>query len=206
MIAAVMCGGKGSRMAQDLSVEKPMILLRGKPMVEYVLDAIVGSRKFSSIFAVVSYHTARTTTYLQRHRYCLGGIVELINTSGIDYSTDLGQLIQLLRSSQLFIVPSDIPLLRIGTVNEIVKRWNPSSNFSSVLLEKDFVTKLGLNPSIVIHFEGVEYCHSGISIIDTSQIFIGSDAIESYIIMNRREIAFNINTKYDLEALNFEIS
>jgi adenosylcobinamide-phosphate guanylyltransferase len=206
MIAAVMCGGKGSRMAQNLSVEKPMILVRGKPLVEYVLDAIVGSRKFSLIFAVASCHTPQTTTYLQRHRYCLGRIVELINTSGIDYSTDLGELIQLLRSSQIFIVPSDVPLLDIETVNEIVKRWNPSSHFASVLLEKDFVTKLGLKPSIVIHFKGMEYCHSGISILDTSQIFVGSDAVESYTIMNRKEIAFNINTKDDLEALSFEIS
>lgn len=204
MIAAVMCGGKGSRMEKSSSTEKPMILFRGKPMVEYVLDAIVGSRKFSSIFAVTSYQTAQTTTYLQRHQYCLGGIVELLNTSGIDYSGDLCQLIDLLPSSQILIVPSDMPLLSTEMVNEIVKHWNPGTRFVSIVLEKDFVTKLGLTPSIVIPFKGMEYCHSGISILDTSQISIGSDAAESYIVMNRKEIAFNINTKDDFEALSFE--
>ena len=175
-------------------------------MVEYVLDAIVGSRKFSSIFAVTSYHTARTTMYLQRHSYCMDGNVELLSTSGIDYSEDLCQLIDLLPSSQVLIVPSDIPLLSIQMVNEIVKHWNHGNHFVSIVLEKDFVTKLGLTPSVVIRFNGIECCHSGISILDTSQLSIGSETAESYIVLNRKEIAFNINTKNDLEALSFEIS
>lgn len=206
MIAAIMCGGKGSRMVQSSFTEKPMILFRGKPMIEYVLDAIVGSGKFSSIFAVTSYHTSRTTIYLQRHPYCMDGNVELISTTGINYSEDLCQLIDLLPSSQVLIVPSDIPLLSIEMVNEIVKHWNHGNHFVSIVLEKDFVTKLGLTPSVVIRFNGVEYCHSGISILDTSQLSIGSETAESYIILNRKEIAFNINTKNDLEALSFEIS
>ena len=206
MIAAIMCGGKGSRMVQSSFTEKPMILFRDKPMIEYVLDALVGSGKFSSIFAVTSYHTAKTTIYLQRHQYCMDGNVKLTSTTGINYSEDLCQLIDLLPSSQVLIVPSDIPLLSIEMVNEIMKHWNHGNHFVSIVLEKDFVTKLGLTPSVVIRFNGVEYCHSGISILDTSQLSIGSETAESYIILNRKEIAFNINTKNDLEALSFEIS
>lgn len=206
MNAVVMCGGKGSRMAREFSVEKPMLLIKGKPMIEYVLDAIVESNQFTSVFAVSSNHTTGTAAYLRCHKYHLAGIVKLISTTGIDYSTDLVQLIELLKPSQIFVVPSDIPLLNVNTVIEILNCWTPACRILSVLLEKKFVLELGIKPSIEIPFKGVEYCHSGISILDTSQIRSGSDIVESYLAMNRKEIAFNVNTKDDLVALTAEIS
>jgi len=38
--------------------------------------------------------------------------------------------------------------------------------------------------------------------IDTSRILTGVEANESYIVMNREDIAFNINTMEDLKAVN----
>lgn len=206
MIASIMCGGKGSRMKHGSSIEKPMLLIRGKPMVECVLNAVVGSRKFSFVFAVTSCYTPTTTLYLKSHKYCLSGIVGLMNTSGADYSTDLGQLIELLKPSRLFVVPSDTPLLNIETIHDIFKYWKPITPCVSVIIEKDFVERLGIKPSIVIRDKGAEYCHSGISIIDTSKVTAGSQINETYMILNRKEIAFNINTQDDLAAINTEIN
>lgn len=202
MMAAIMCGGKGSRMNQGLSFEKPMLLFRGKPMVEHVLDALVCSKRFSSVVGITSRHTTATSKYLRNLNYCLNGLLHLIETSGFDYSTDLGQVIELLKPSEIIIVPSDLPILKAETINDILKSWNPDASFVSIIMEKNFIESLGLIPSIVISVEKVEYCYSGISMIDTSRILAGVEANESYIVMNRADIAFNINTMEDLKATN----
>lgn len=202
MMAAIMCGGKGSRMNQGLSFEKPMLLFRGKPMVEHVLDALVCSKRFSSVVGITSRHTTATSKYLRNLNYCLNGLLHLIETSGFDYSTDLGQVIELLKPSEIIIVPSDLPILKAETINDILKSWNPDASFVSIIMEKNFIESLGLIPSIVISVEKVEYCYSGISMIDTSRILAGVKANESYIVMNRADIAFNINTMEDLKATN----
>jgi adenosylcobinamide-phosphate guanylyltransferase len=202
MMAAIMCGGKGSRMNQGLTFEKPMILFRGKPMVEHVLDALVCSKRFSSVVGLTSGHTTATSKYLRNHNHCVNGLLHLIETSGFDYSTDLGQVIELLKPSEIIIVPSDLPILKAETINDILKSWNPDASFVSIIMEKNFIESLGLIPSIVFSVEKVEYCYSGISMIDTSRILAGVEANESYIVMNRADIAFNINTMEDLRAAN----
>jgi adenosylcobinamide-phosphate guanylyltransferase len=201
MMAAIMCGGKGSRMNQGLPFEKPMLLFRGKPMVEHVLDALVCSERFSSIVGITSRHTTATSKYLRNLNHSVNGL-HLIETSGLGYSMDLGQVIELLKPSEIIIVPSDLPILKAETINDILKSWNPDASFISVIMEKNFMESLGLVPSIVIPVEKVEYCYSGISMIDTSRILAGVVANESYIVMNRADIAFNINTMEDLKAAN----
>lgn len=201
-----MCGGKGSRMKHMCYTEKPLLLIRGVPMIEYVLNAVVGSRKFSAVFAVTSRYTPTTALYLKSHKYYLSGIVDATNTSGVDYSTDLGQLIELFKPSTLFVAPSDMPLLNIGTIKEILKYWKPAIPYFSVIIKKDFVERLGIKPSIIIRIRGLEYCYSGISIIDTSKVTVGSRTEETYIKLNRKEIAFNINTEDDLAAINTEFN
>jgi adenosylcobinamide-phosphate guanylyltransferase len=99
-----------------------------------------------------------------------------------------------------------MPLLNIDTIHEILKLWKPAIPYFSVIIRKDFVERLGIKPSIIIRDRGLEYCYSGISIIDTSKVTIGSITKETYIILNRKEIAFNINTKDDLAAINTEIN
>ncbi len=205
MMAAIMCGGKGSRMNQKWTVEKPMLPFRGKPMVEHILDALVYSKRFSSILGITSHHTPATSMYLRNHRHCLNGL-RVIETSGIGYSTDLGRVIELLNPSNVIFVPSDLPILKPETINDILKNWNPDAYCVSIIVEKNFIESLGLIPSVVISVEKVEYCHSGISIMDTSRVHVGVEAIESYIVMNREDVAFNINTMNDLDAANARLN
>jgi len=128
--------------------------------------------------------------------------LHLIETSGFDYSTDLGQVIELLKPSEIVVVPSDLPILKAETINEILTSWNHDASFVSIIIEKNFIQSMGLTPSIIISIEKVEHCYSGISMIDTSRILPGVEANESYIVMNRADIAFNINTMEDLNATN----
>jgi GTP:adenosylcobinamide-phosphate guanylyltransferase len=43
-----------------------------------------------------------------------------------------------------------------------------------------------------------QYCHSGITIFNT--MAVGTEPVkEHYLVMNRKEIALNVNTKEELE-------
>ena len=98
------------------------------------------------------------------------------------------------------VVPSDLPLLNSQIVSEILDAIDNSSSMRehrpaiSIVLEKEFVERTGAKPSIVLD----QYCHSGITIFNT--ISVSTEPVEEYYwVMNRKEIALNVNTKEELE-------
>jgi len=61
--ALIMAGGKGTRMA--LSGEKPLLLVGGKPVIDYVINALSDAKKVDSIVVAVSDYTPKTSKYLK---------------------------------------------------------------------------------------------------------------------------------------------
>jgi GTP:adenosylcobinamide-phosphate guanylyltransferase len=96
----------------------------------------------------------------------------------------------------VFVTPADLPLLSSGVVSEISAVLQKAPVIS-IVLEKEFVERAGFQPSVIVRSRGSEYCHSGISIFDTSVMGKGL-AKEEYFLLNRVEIAVNINRKQDL--------
>lgn len=193
LIAAVMCGGRASRMQEGV-IEKPLLKVNGIAMVERVILALVSSDRFDRIVAAVSPNTPKTKELLK-----LKGI-EIIETSGEGYSNDLSYLLSKLKPQRVMVVPSDLPLLNSQIVSEILDAIDNSSSMKehrpaiSIVLEKGFVERTGAKPSIVQD----QYCHSGITIFNTMSV--GTKPVEEYYwVMNRKEIALNVNTKKELE-------
>jgi adenosylcobinamide-phosphate guanylyltransferase len=194
LIAAVMCGGRASRMQAGV-IEKPMLKVNSIAMVERVILALVSSDRFDRIVAAVSPNTPKTKELLKSKG------IEIIETSGEGYSNDLSFLLSELKPRRVMVVPSDLPLLNSQIVSEILDAIDNSSSSMkehgpaiSIVLEKGFVEKTGAKPSIVLD----QYCHSGITIFNT--ISFSTEAVEEYYwVMNRKEIALNVNTKEELE-------
>jgi GTP:adenosylcobinamide-phosphate guanylyltransferase len=93
------------------------------------------------------------------------------------------------------VVPADVPLLDAKAVGDIVDIAISKQELAvSVVLEKKFVEEVGAKPSVVLG----RYCHSGITIFDTVKV-VGETVQERYVVMNRKEIALNVNTKEELE-------
>ncbi len=183
MIAAVMCGGLGSRLNSD--IEKPLTKLGGRMFVEYVLKALLDSGIFSRIVAVASPNTPKTRQFLASSG------IEIIDSAGDGYSSDLSTLLAKLAPDKVLVVPSDTPLLSPAIIKEIVRQAlrEPGYPAVSIVLDKSFVQELGVKPSVVVD----EYCHSGITVFDTKQI--GPHMTERYVKINLVEIAVNVNTK-----------
>jgi adenosylcobinamide-phosphate guanylyltransferase len=186
-----MCGGRARRMQQQTGIEKPLLKVHGVAMVERVISALIRSNRFHSIIAAVSPNTPETKEFLKSKG------IERIETSGQGYSQDLSHLLSKLQPQKVMVVPSDVPLLNSQIVNEVLNtihdRQEPAI---SIVLEKRFVERIGAIPSIV--FE--QYCHSGITIFDTRAISTGP-VQEYYLVMNRKEIAINVNTKEEIELV-----
>jgi adenosylcobinamide-phosphate guanylyltransferase len=193
LIAAVMCGGRASRMQAGV-IEKPLLKVNSVAMVERVILALVNSDRFDRIVAAVSPNTPKTKELLKSKG------IEIIETSGEGYSNDLSYLLSKLKPRRVMVVPSDLPLLNSQIVSEILDAIDNSSSMKdhgpaiSIVVEKGFVEKTGAKPSIVLD----QYCHSGITIFNTIS-FITEAVEEYYWVMNRKEIALNVNTKEELE-------
>ena len=198
MIVALMCGGRGTRMGTALETEKPMLKLMGMTMVDRVLRALVGFGQFEKIVAISSLNTPKTTVFLRNHNYSSLGLIDVVETNGISYSKDLSMVVHKFEPSRVFVVSADLPLLNSKIVQAIVVKL-PNFPCVSILLEKLFVESIGIEPSIIIVIGKKEYSHSGITILDSSKVKHDHILQEDYIVMNKKELAINVNTTRGLE-------
>jgi adenosylcobinamide-phosphate guanylyltransferase len=181
------------------AIEKPLQKVDGVAMVERVISALASSNRFDRIIAAVSPNTPKTNELLKSKG------IETIETAGKGYSQDLSDLLSKLKPQKVMVVPADIPLLNSQIVNEILNTLVDDDNDRqaqeepaiSIILEKEFVQGMGVKPSIVLTNQ---YCHSGITIFNTMAVGGGTEPVkERYLVMNRKEIALNVNTKEELE-------
>ncbi len=61
--ALIMAGGRGIRMG--LPTEKPLLPLLGKPLVDWVADAVANAQNVSEFYVVTSSNTLETEKYCQ---------------------------------------------------------------------------------------------------------------------------------------------
>jgi adenosylcobinamide-phosphate guanylyltransferase len=187
MIALVMCGGRATRMGGG--IEKPLLKVGGIPTIQRVISALQACG-FERLVAAVSPLTPATKEFLKARE------VEILETTGDGYSQDLASILRELRPARVLVTPADLPLLSSEVVSEISAVLQKAPVIS-IVLDKEFVERAGLKPSVVIKSGGLEYCHSGISIFDTSVIDNGL-AKEEYFLLNAMEIAVNVNREQDL--------
>ena len=210
-----MCGGKGTRIKSsiDYKIEKPLLKIKDKPMIEYLINTIILTYKFEKIFAAVSSNTQKTRRFIEDN---FKNKVTLLDTSGKEYSEDYTKIIKYIMNirykqniglGKILILPIDIPLISPNILIQIINTHQEKPCLS-VVLEKEFVYKSGIIPTIYeIKINDKKYCYSGISLIDISKISINDYndkeiqmIDEEYLILNYAEIACNINTSEDLNT------
>jgi adenosylcobinamide-phosphate guanylyltransferase len=98
MKVLIMAGGRGSRIGDP---SKPLIKILGKPMIEYVIDAING---LGEINIATTKNHERIIQWARSNNYTI------VLTSGRDYPNDLIEALRLTGTPTL-VLPSDMPLL-----------------------------------------------------------------------------------------------
>jgi adenosylcobinamide-phosphate guanylyltransferase len=194
MMAAIMCGGRGSRLREFSSIEKPLLKLNGKTMIELVLNSLVQSEKFQKIIAVTSYNAPMTNAYVRSN---LSHDVDIIRADGRGYSHDISAILNTLKPATVFIVAADLPLLGLKDVGKIVSQFRAEDTCISIISSKQFVISIGIKPSVIVHINSREYCHTGISIIDSTKVGGKAGIPERYLLMNKKGVSVNVNTRSD---------
>ncbi len=200
-----MCGGKGERI-KDFCSDKTMLEFNNKSFIEHILLSLKNSKQFDKIIAVASSNSKATLNFLINHDYYHKRFLEVLETSGVNYSTDLITALEKLKPAIVFVMPSDIPLITPNVIRKIISSWKGNKHSISIVMDKEFIVKLGLLPTLLIKIGNKEYFHSGITIFDSSKIQAGQIVKEHYITLNDENVAFNINTKKDFFLLKSKLN
>jgi adenosylcobinamide-phosphate guanylyltransferase len=185
--AIVMAGGKGIRMKHNL--EKPLIKINEKVMIQYIIDALKNSKKIDEILVAISKNTPKTTEFLKKNG------IKTIMTSGQDYVYDLGQILSKFTESDIILtITADLPLITSEIIDHIITMYEKSSKPAmSVMVPAHLFKEYGLKPTSI--FDNL--VPSGLNILRG----INKTQNEEVLIIEKIELALNINTCEDIKLL-----
>lgn len=185
-----MCGGKGTRME---STEEKLLLKYKKPIIQHVITALQESGCFSKIICATSPNAPKTRQFITE----LGLLT--IETKGNGYVDDLNEILLKLDDDQVFVTSGDLPLLDALVIKEIVQHGRNKEPWLSVLVSKRFLDMLGLTSEYNLIYGNKECAYTGISIVNAREISTMKEVRESYVVLDDKRIAINLNTKKDYD-------
>lgn len=191
MDALIMAGGRGSRMGPGM-VEKPMLEVGGRHIIDRVVEAVSGAEKVSRVLVSVSDNTPRTEEFL----HSIG--VETIRTSGADFMEDMHSAFEVLDSDLVLTCPSDMPMLKSFTVDSFIRFFSPEMESAIAVVDYDTVVNTGITPSFSIEIDGSRWVLSGLCISDRRKTLDGVYLRECYMKTDWPDLAVNVNTPYEL--------
>ena len=106
---------------------------------------------------------------------------------------------------KLLFIPIDIPLISCDTLKKI-SLTNQKKTCLTIVIEKEFVKSFGMNSTYELIFDQKICYYTGISMIDLDKILFNKNEgftfiEEDYLVLNSRELVYNINTFENLEIV-----
>jgi adenosylcobinamide-phosphate guanylyltransferase len=179
MIAVILAGGKSSR----ISIEKQLMEVDGKKMINRVVDAVNDSKAEDFIVAVTR-NAPKTREYCKSMRY------KTIETSGNGYHEDLRELLNFF--PEFVSISSDLPFLKGEHIDLMIDAYQGCSITGAIHID---AIPQGVTPSHVFEHDGKSLVALGLNIVTPSE---GS----SILIFDDPVLGINVNTRRDLEIAN----
>lgn len=190
--ALLMAGGRGTRMMFD--EEKPLIKLGSKHLIEYVLDALMDSKRIDKIVVAVSKHTPKTASILR------GVPVQVLETPGKGYVFDLQFAIKALNLEIVLVISADLPFVVCEAIDEVIEFYEKCGKPAlTVAVPEEIYRMIGIEPDYSFKLRGRDLVPIGINIIDGRKIDEGRLEEEVFII-SMKEISINVNDIYSLDV------
>ena len=189
----IMAGGIGKRMR--LSSEKPMLQFLGKPLIDWVAEAVASAKNVSEFYIVTSGNTSET------EQHCRNKGWKILRTTAKGYHDDLKQAVfNLGWTGPVLTLPADVPAITGKGLDKIVSEFEfCKKDFLAVFVPIKAREDAGLSISSIDEYNGVWYAVSGINIINGTKIQSEGKIETSAIISEETEFLLNINTTKDLE-------
>jgi adenosylcobinamide-phosphate guanylyltransferase len=191
--ALIMAGGKGKRMG--LPVEKPLLPLLGKPLVDWVAEAVLSAQNVSEFYVVTSVNTPETEKHCQSKGW------KVLRTNAKGYHDDLKQATLMVGlMGPVLTIPADSPAITGKFLDKIIRQFEVcGKDFYAVFVPISAREELGFSIDSTDEYRGKWYAVSGVNIVNGARIQ-GEGKIEtSALITKEVEVLLNINTLEDLE-------
>lgn len=188
MDAMVMAGGKGSRLNMG---EKPMVMLLGRPLLDYVISAVMES-SIEKIFIATTPNVPLTRSWAKEK-----GLF-VIETPGKGYVADMIYAVQYAGIKEpLLLIMADLPLTTGVVIDYIIEVYKTRPEPAlSVHTPMSLHRRLGRKPESLFNYNGQLIVPVGLNILDGAEIQYEQE--DYHLILDRIELAVNVNTPDDL--------
>ncbi len=188
-----MAGGKGSRM--NLKGEKPLLPFLGKPLLDWVAEAVKSARKLSEFYVVTSANTPKTEKHCINHKW------KVLRTEAKGYHVDLKQAVLAAHlAGPVLTIPADLPAITGKFLDKVVRAFETcGKDYLAVFVPIKKREELGLSVSSTDEFEGVWHAVSGVNIVNATRIQEEGKIETSAIVTDKTEVLLNINTSNDFD-------
>jgi len=192
--ALIMAGGKGKRMG--LPVEKPLLPFLGKPLLDWVVEAVASAEKVSEFYVVTSGNTPET------EKRCRSKGWHVLRTDAKGYHDDLKQAVRDAGlAGAVLTIPADLPALTGKFLDKVVSAFEAcGKDFLAVFVPIKAREDLGLSISSTDEYKGVWHAVAGVNIVNGAKIHEKGKIETSAIITEETEVLLNINTLKDLDV------
>ena len=157
-----MCGGRGTRLGGD--TEKPLTLIRGRSMVDRVIDATTDASRVETVYAAVSPHANETRAHLAETRPSLS----IVDAPGDGYVSDLQYAVEAVGAdgSAILTIAADLPLLDGDAVDMVVKVVHAvDADSLTVYVPAERKRELGVSADAATEIDGCELVPAGINVV-----------------------------------------
>ena len=191
--ALIMAGGKGKRMG--LPVEKPLLPFLGKPLIDWVVEAVESAEKVSEFYVVTSENTPET------EKRCRNRGWRVLRTNAKGYHDDLKQAVHDAGlAGAVLTIPADLPAVTGRFLDKVVSAFEAcGKDFLAVFVPIKTRENLKLSVSSTDEYMGVWYAVAGVNIVNGAKVQEEGKIETSAIITEETEVLLNINTLKDLE-------
>jgi len=178
-----------------LPVEKPLLPFLGKPLIDWVAEAVASAEKVSEFYVVTSENTPET------EKRCNSKGWKVLRTDAKGYHEDLKQAVRDAGlSGAVLTMPADLPAVTGKFLDKVVSAFEVcGKDFLAVFVPIKTRENLDLSVSSTDEYKGVWYAVSGVNIINSVKIQEEEKIETSAIITDESEVLLNINTLKDLE-------
>ena len=185
--ALIMAGGKGTRL--DLDYEKPMVKVNTKPMISYVITALMDSKYIDKILVAVSSNTPCTANYVKKYP------VILINTESKSYIEDLSNILSnrkyVEKDEVIMTIVADLPFITAEQIDDVLYNYYERKKPAMCVSVPEYLfEKYSIKPTMV--YEGL--VPTGVNLLLANN----QEQDQTIYVSKNVELAFNINTFDDL--------
>lgn len=185
--ALIMAGGKGTRLKLDY--EKPMVKVNTKPMISYVIEALMGSTYIDKILVAVSPNTPCTADYVKKYP------VKIVKTKGNGYIEDLSDILSnrtyIEKNEVVMTIVADLPFITSEQLDDVLHNYHLRAKPAMcVSVPEHLFDKYNIKPTMV--YKGLVPTGVNLLLANTEE------QDQTIYISDNVELAFNINTLSDL--------